>query len=286
MRLSGEAPANPGFMLRTGIGLWMVCLLATPQVIGAEAIGFSEGTLNLELRGSEVLNRSGSVVRTLARGQNDPFTGGPIGYTTLLYGSSNDIAANALANAAAPELKYVSHQSEFLFEYGYSSNFGLGFSLIDESLSLKNVRSNVSANQVVLFALSSIYPAGSSGNSPGYNAALIQLELLDPLVHMNRSPYIHATTLNFHTRFHLLSRSRFDPYAALAIGFGLESKLPTYVLRPGVAAGIRFFLGQTTLGFELSRYSLQLGRQSDLPFPAYRELWGTAATASIGIKID
>lgn len=249
----------------------------------AESIGFTPERIYIELRTASNLSRSGNRIRDLERAQNDPFTGAKFGYTTYLYGNASEIQANILANAAAPKLKLRSYEYEFLFEYALTPHVGLGFSLVDQGLNVRNIRSNVSANQAVLLLLSSVH---NSSTSASYTQSLIQLELLDPLLHYNREPYIHATSVNFQFRYHLLEQSIVDPYVGLCFGLAYESVLPAYGIRPGVSAGVRFFAGDVTLGLEFARTMLQTGRQSSIPIPPRYSLNESRAIFSVGLRLE
>ncbi|MCE9596933.1 MAG: hypothetical protein K8S54_03110 [Spirochaetia bacterium] len=249
----------------------------------AEQVGFVPERIYVELRSSKDLSRSGNRIRDLERGQNDPFTGAKFGYTTYLYGNATEIQTNMLANAAAPELKLNSYEYEFLFEYALTSHIGLGFSLADQGLNVRNIRSNISADQSVLLLLSSAYP---SSTSTGYTQALIQLELLDPLLHYKREPYIHATSANFQFRYHFVENSTIDPYAGLSFGLAYEYQLPAYGIRPGFCAGVRLFAGDVMFGLELARTMLQTGRQSSIPIPPRYALNESKAIVSIGLRLE
>jgi hypothetical protein len=168
------------------------------------------GQLSISLSRGEGLGPSGSIVHDLEKRQNDAFTGGKYGYTTFLRGNSDQLLRNAAANAAAPDLSYQSMQTRFAFEYGSSDLVGIGFSIVDQKLNVRGIRSNVSSEPATLLLLSTLYPSSSSA---AYNQALIDMELLDPLVRTNALPFVHATSLNALLRIHPMD-GILDPYGA------------------------------------------------------------------------
>lgn len=241
------------------------------------------GQLSISLSQGRGLGPSGSIVRDLERGQNDGFTGGRYGYTTFLRGNSDQLLRNGLANAAAPDLSFQSSQTRFLFEYGFSSLIGLGFSIADQRLNVRNIRSNLSSDPAVLLLLSSLYPATAA--SAAYNQALIDLELADPLVHTNALPYVHATSINAVARLHPLSGT-FDPYAGVSLGLAREWQSPTYAWRVEPAMGVRINMGQFFAEAELTFTMLLPGRKGSVPLPPKKKWNESFLQLGAGARID
>lgn len=225
---------------------------------------------------------SGSMVRDLEKRQNDPFTGGRFGYTTFLRGNSEQVLWNAAANASAPALSYQSSQSRLVFEYGLGELAGIGFSIVDQRLNVRNMRSNISSDPAVLLLLSSIY---ASSSSPAYNQALIQLELADPLVRSNALPYTHATSVNALGRIHPLSGA-FDPYAGLSLGLAREWQLPTYAWRLEPAVGLRVHMGRFFVEAELTYTMILPGRKGAWPIPPKKRWNESFVQMGAGFRVD
>ncbi len=263
--------------------IWFLCVLfPAGRALLADPEGFAPGNLFLDARGGIVFSRSGSVVRDLDRGQNDAFTGQKFGYTTFLRGNSDQINANIAANAAAPDLSLQSRNIGLGFEYGLSDLFGIGFSVLDERLNVRNIRSNLSSDQITLAALTLAFPSASSA---AYNNALIQLELLDPTIRTNRLPYLHSTTANAVFRVHPFD-GMIDPYAGVSLGFGREFQTPTFVWRPALNAGLRVLTQKFYTGIELEQSFLQLGRSGSLPIPPKAQFNQTQLFVYAGLRLD
>ncbi|HMU82550.1 MAG TPA: hypothetical protein PKE49_16145 [Leptospiraceae bacterium] len=267
-------------MLRGFTAMSMV--FASCAVLAETPAGFHEDGIYLDLRGGQVWKRSGSVMRDLENGQKDSFTGQEFGYTTFLRGNSDQIIANAAANSSAPDLSITSRNLGFGFEYGLFNYLGIGFSILDERMNVRNIRSNISSDQTTLVALATAYPSASSA---AYNQALINLEFLDPTVRVNRLPYLHATTVNFQMRFHPLNGT-LDPYAGFSLGIGRESQLPTNVLRPALHAGLRVLTRSVYTGIELEMSFLEMGRKGTLPIPPHKQLTQTQFNIYAGLPLE
>lgn len=252
---------------------------------------FAQGVLYAEGRSGQLwlsaatgsgFGPAGSMVRDLEKRQNDAFTGGPFGYTTFLRGNSEQVLWNAAANASAPDLSYRSSQSRLVFEYGFNELAGIGFSIVDQRLNVRNLRSNISSDPSVLLLLSSVY---SSSSSPAYNQALIQLELADPLLRSNALPYAHATSVNAVGRIHPLDGA-VDPYAGLSIGLAREWQLPTYAWRLEPAVGLRVHISRFFVEAELTYTMLLPGRKGAWPIPPKKRWNESFAQLGAGFRID
>lgn len=256
----------------------LVCLLANGAVL-AEG---RTGQLSISLSRGEGLGPSGSIIRDLEKRQNDAFTGGKYGYTTFLRGNSEELLRNAAANAAAPDLTWQSSQIRFAFEYGLSDLVGIGFGIADQRLNVRNIRSNISSEPATLLLLSTLYPSSSSA---AYNQALIDIELLDPLIHTNALPYAHATSLNAMARLHPLSGA-FDPYAGLSFGLAREWQSPAYAWRIEPALGLRIHTGRFFAELELTYTMLLPGRKGAWPLPPEKKWNESFLQLGAGLMLD
>jgi hypothetical protein len=240
------------------------------------------GQLSISLSRGEGLGPSGSIVHDLEKRQNDAFTGGKYGYTTFLRGNSDQLLRNAAANAAAPDLSYQSMQTRFAFEYGSSDLVGIGFSIVDQKLNVRGIRSNVSSEPATLLLLSTLYPSSSSA---AYNQALIDMELLDPLVRTNALPYVHATSLNALLRIHPMD-GILDPYGGLSVGLAREWQSPTYAWRLEPALGIRIHAGRIFAEAELTYTMLFPGRKGAWPLPPKKQWNEGFLQLGVGAQLD
>lgn len=257
-------------------------LLLLPALLWAQTMRAETGQMYVSASYGRAQSRSGNAVRDLDKGQNDAFTGGRFGYTTFLRGSSDQIQWNALANAAAPDLKMSGSQARFAFEYALNSFAGFGFTIADQRWNVRGIRSNISSDPSVLLLLSSVF---QSSSSQAYNQALIGLELLDPLVTSNALPYWHATSINALGRLHPLE-GMFDPYAGLSIGLAREWISPSYAWRVEPALGVRIHTGRFFAEVEASYSMLFAGRKGSIPLPPRRRLNEFFLQAGAGVRVD
>lgn len=228
--------------------MFLMCTLLFAPLRAEDGAGFYSSRLFLEIKGGQGFEFGGSPMNQInllsSTRTIEPDTYlSAMGMFAQFSGTIEEKAWSLYVFDNAPDPEFRSELVEFLFEYGLSDNFGLGFTLHHEEYRAQDL----SFDKGTIFFVSGINVV--LGNPLQLTTQqMIELDIISPLITFNYDQQLRINTFDFNFAYHFISHSAFDPYARIIGGYGEEDRFNYKITHAGLALGFRYFFSSGFYG--------------------------------------